>query len=158
MNEELKKIVIPNEILLGRVSELLAEGKEVTINTKGNSMLPFIIGERDTVTLKKSDSPAVGDIVLAEIAPGRYVLHRIFAIDGDRVTLMGDGNLKGTETCKQGRIAGTVIAITSPEGKEKKLSRGRIWRAIRPVRRYLLFIFKRLKGIKNITRTEYENN
>ena len=151
MSEGLKKIIIPNEILLGSVSELLDEGKDVTINTKGNSMLPFIIGERDCVTLRKKDTVEVGDIVLAQTAPGRYVLHRVFAIDGDRVTLMGDGNLKSTETCLRKSIAGTVIAITSPDGKEKKVTRGKVWRAIRPVRRYLLFIFKRLKGIKNIT-------
>ena len=61
-------------------------------------MLPFIVGDRDSVRLRK-EPVAVGDAVLAEIAPGRYVLHRIISLVKDRVVLMGDGNLSGVETC-----------------------------------------------------------
>ena len=117
----MKKMVIPNEIFLGEVSEMLAEGAEVIIMTKGSSMLPFIIGDRDSVKLKKMETTSVGDMVLAEICKGRYVLHRVQEIDGDRVTLMGDGNLYGTEKCLLGDIKGTVTEIIAPSGRRKRV-------------------------------------
>lgn len=140
----MKKIVIPNDILLGEVSGMLAEGMEVIIMTKGYSMLPFIIGDRDSVKLRKSDSLRIGDIVLAEVAKGRYVLHRVFEIDGDRITLMGDGNLYGTEQCHRSDIKGTVTDIITPKGRHKKVTDGKIWERLRPFRRIILGIYRRL--------------
>lgn len=140
----MKKMVIPNEILLGEVSDMLANGMEVIIMTKGNSMLPFIRGDRDSVRLRKMDTLAIGDIVLAEIAKGRYVLHRVLEMDGDRITLMGDGNLYGTEKCLTTDIKGTVTAIITPDGSEKKITSGRIWRKLKPFRRIILAIYRRL--------------
>jgi len=90
------KVVLPNEVLIGEVAELLNAGREVVMTPKGNSMLPFIRGDVDNVRLRKPESLHVGDIVLARFG-GRYVMHRIIALDGDMVTLMGDGNLQGTE-------------------------------------------------------------
>ena len=76
----MKKLVLPNEILLGEVERLLSQGTSVTIMTKGNSMLPFIVGERDSVVLKPYGVPRVGDIALAHLHNGAYVLHRIIDI------------------------------------------------------------------------------
>lgn len=140
----MKKMVLPNEILLGEVSDMLAEGMEVIIMTKGNSMLPFIIGDRDSVKLKKMDGIGIGDIVLAEITKGHYVLHRVFEMDGDRVTLMGDGNLKGTEKCLTSDIKGTVTDIITPSGRHKKVTSGKYWRKLMPFRRIILGIYRRL--------------
>ena len=73
----MKKMIVPNEILLAEADDLLSKGIEVVLMTKGNSMLPFIRGEKDSVNLKRFGAVEVGDIVLARIAPQRYVLHRI---------------------------------------------------------------------------------
>jgi len=140
----MKKMILPNEILLGEVSGMLAEGMEVIIMTKGNSMLPFIIGDRDSVRLRKMDTVNVGDIVLGEISKGHYVLHRVFEKDGDKITLMGDGNLYGTEKCLSSDIKGTVTAIITPSGREKKVTSGRCWRKLMPFRRIILGIYRRL--------------
>ena len=107
-------------------------------------MLPFIRGEKDSVNLKRFDAVEVGDIVLARIAPQRYVLHRIIAIEGDTVTLMGDGNLVGTESCRLSDILGTVREIIRPNGSVKKVTKGTIWRKLLPVRRYLLWVYRKL--------------
>ena len=131
--------VLPNEILLEEVGTLLGEGREVAFTPKGTSMLPFIRGGKDTVTLKKLDSVEVGDIVLVRLADGRYVLHRVIKIDGDDLLLMGDGNVYGTESCTLADVMGTVVLIN-----KHKPSRGRIWRWLKPVRRYLLGIYRRL--------------
>ena len=144
------RVIVPNAILLGEVTSLLGEGKDVILMTKGNSMLPFIRGERDSVNLRKLDVVDVGDIVLAQVREGVYVLHRVFAVDGDIVTLMGDGNLKGKERCRRSDISGTAIEILRDDGKvvdcrgRKAFVLARIWRMLRPFRRYILAIYRRL--------------
>ena len=142
-----EKKIIPNDILLGEATDLLARGIEVVLMTKGNSMLPFIRGEKDSVRLKKLDSYGVGDIVLAHIRDARgarYVLHRIISMDGDKLTLMGDGNLIGTESCMISDISGTVMEIIRPGDRGKKVNKATIWRKLLPVRRYLLAIYRRI--------------
>lgn len=131
--------VLPNEILLGEVGALLGEGREVSFTPKGTSMLPFIRGGKDTVTLKKIDTVEVGDIVLAHLPDSRYVLHRVIGIDGDGLEIMGDGNLVGTEKCRTEDVLGTAVLINA-----HKPSKGRLWRRLKPVRRYLLAIYRRL--------------
>ena len=144
------KVIIPNAILLGEVKALLTEGRDVVIPTKGNSMLPFIRGGRDSVKLRRLDALEVGDIVLAEIREGTYVLHRVFALDGDSVTLMGDGNIRGTERCLRKDIAGTALTVLKENGKEmdcrspKALRRARAWRRLMPFRRIILAVYRRV--------------
>lgn len=115
----MNKVVVPNAILLGEVKSLLAEGKDVVIPTKGNSMLPFIRGDKDSVRLELRQDVNPGDIVLAMLRPGHYVLHRVAARDGDRLTLHGDGNLRGNEVCTAGDVVGTATSIIRPSGKER---------------------------------------
>lgn len=145
------KMTLPNEILLAEVNRMLQEGHPVVIMTKGNSMLPFIRGDKDNVELLRNDNPAVGDLALCEIAPGHYVLHRIIAIDDGRITLKGDGNLRGTEHCRIGNLCGTVTHIIRPSGKKICVNtagfrrRSHIW-AKMPyiIRRYGLAIYRRI--------------
>ena len=96
------------------------------------------------MALRKLEKVEVGDIVLAHLGGGRYVLHRIIAIDGDNVTLMGDGNLKGTESCLKSDISGTVVRILKASGKEYVPGKGRWWRALKPFRRYILGVYRRI--------------
>ena len=84
-----------------------------------------------------------GDIVLVHTA-GRYILHRLIAHDGDALTLMGDGNLQGTESCTTADVVGTVTAVIRPSGREQTPGKGRLWRILKPLRRYLLAIYRRL--------------
>ena len=137
------KRTVPNDILLGEVAAVLQEGREAILTPTGNSMLPFIRSGRDRVILRRQDSYAVGDIVLAHFG-GRYILHRIVALDGDAVTLMGDGNLQGQEKGRTDGIVGTVAAVIRPDGRRRVPGKGRVWRALKPVRRYFLAIYRRL--------------
>ena len=137
------KRVIPNDILLGEVAALLREGREAVITPTGNSMLPFIRGGVDRVVLRRTDDVTVGDIVLVHTG-GRYILHRLISRDGDALTLMGDGNLQGTESCTTADVVGTVTAIIRPSGRELTPGKGRLWRILKPLRRYLLAIYRRL--------------
>ena len=130
---------LPNDILLEEVGALLKEGREVSFTPKGASMLPFIKGGRDNVTLRKMDKVEVGDIVLVRLSDMRYVLHRVIRIDGEALEIMGDGNIFGTEKCSTGDVMGTVTLISG-----HKPTRGRLWRWLKPVRRYLLGIYRRI--------------
>jgi hypothetical protein len=137
------KRTLPNDILLGEVAAVLREGREAVITPTGNSMLPFIRGGRDRVVLRKQDEIAVGDIVLIHIG-GRYILHRVIGINGEQITLMGDGNLKSVEHGTRAEIIGTVTEIIRPDGRSVKPGTGRFWRFLKPFRRYILFIYRRL--------------
>ncbi len=136
------KRTIANEVLLEDAATLMNEGREITLTPLGNSMLPFIRGGKDAVRLRKNPSVSVGDIILVRL-PGRYVLHRLIRMEGDRLTLMGDGNIAGTESCTSEDVLGTVTAILRG-GKEIKPGDGRLWRRLLPVRRYILAIYRRL--------------
>ena len=138
---------IPNRVLLGLARDMIREGHTATISVKGFSMRPFLEHCRDRVILEAPGELAVGDAVLAEIAPGHYVLHRIIAIEGDDVTLMGDGNVCGTEHCRRADVAGVVTHYLRPKrtllATDPALKRRiRRWRRLLPIRRYLLFIYR----------------
>ena len=146
------KVILPNEIMLGEVTKMLGEGHSVVIMTKGASMSPFIRGERDSVELVREPKVEVGDIVLAQIGPGHYVLHRINAIKGEKVRLKGDGNLDGTEFCTLADICGTVSFIIRLRGRKVDCkSRSFVWwsrrwvAAPRIVRRVVLGFYRRIK-------------
>ncbi|MBR1569828.1 MAG: S24/S26 family peptidase [Bacteroidales bacterium] len=136
------KRILPNEILLEEAGSLLNEGREVTFTPLGSSMLPFIRGGRDSVRLRKKPDVEVGDIILVRL-PGRYVLHRLVRVDGDRLTLMGDGNIAGTESCTKADVMGTVVAVIKGN-KEVVPGKGRLWHTLKPFRRYILAIYRRL--------------
>ncbi len=136
-------VQLPNDVLIPGAAAFLDEGREVVLRAKGNSMLPFIRNGRDSVVLKKSDSLEVGDIVLVRL-PGGFVMHRIIERDGDRFRMMGDGNIRGTESFRREDVLGKVIWIVREDGSRVAPGRARIWKALLPVRRYLLAVYRRI--------------
>ena len=130
---------------------LAREGVNVTLPVKGQSMLPFIIGGKESVILHSQGGIVdVGDVVLAWVDGNRYVIHRIIRIDGDRITLMGDGNVGVTEHCLLGDIKARVTHVVDAKDKTHYLynkwrkSAAKVWYWLRPIRRYLLAIYRRL--------------
>ena len=129
---------------------LVQEGVTVTFPVTGQSMLPFIIGGKESVILHRPGLIDVGDVVLAWVDGNRYVVHRIIKLDYDRVTLMGDGNVAVTEHCRLNDIKARVTHVVSADNKKRDLySRWRVraaklWYWLRPIRRYLLAIYKRI--------------
>ena len=128
--------------------EYIQRGETVIIFVKGYSMRPFLEHLRDRVKLAPWQELHVGDAILAEIAPGHFVLHRIINIDGNNITLMGDGNIRGTEHCTMDNVCGVVTDYLRPAGHVLLASdpslhrRIRLWRRLLPIRRYLLFLYK----------------
>ena len=82
---------------------------------------------------------------LAEVSPKHFVLHRIVDIDGDKITLRGDGNL-GDEHCLASDIRAKAVGFLRKGRTTPDLTTGRKWRLyswfwtrLYPIRRYLLF-------------------
>lgn len=144
----MQKLVMANQTLVAEISKLVNEGTQVTFVPKGSSMLPFIRGGRDSVALIKDDNISPLDIVLAKIG-NTFVIHRIVAIDGDRITLMGDGNISGKEHCFRKDILAKVVKIIKDDRQidctgENHRRKALLWQKLLPVRRYLLGIYRRI--------------
>lgn len=147
---DIKEIEFENSKFLPEVVKLLDEGHTVTLRLRGISMRPFLEDKRDKALITKATDIRVGDAVLAETAPRHYVLHRIVKIDGNTVTLRGDGNL-GVEVCKTDDIKGFVIGFYRKERTKLDKTDGAKWRIysffwmrLLPVRRYLLAAYRRI--------------
>lgn len=136
---------LPNEQLFVEVERLLSAGRRVVLRAKGNSMLPFIRGGSDSVELVQADHLAPGDILLFRIpSGGSYFLHRLLRMEGNKLWLMGDGNLKGGECCRQQDVIGKVRAIVRADGTRVDCDspamrrKVKLWLRLRPLRRLLL--------------------
>jgi hypothetical protein len=150
MSDDIKILQIANEQLLPNVIALLEEGHTVTLPLRGYSMRPFLEDGRDKALLSKPNTINVGDAVLAEIKPGFYVLHRIVKICGDKVTLLGDGNLT-PEHCRLSDIKATATGFYRKGRTTIDRTDGRKWHIyswwwtrLLPLRRYLLAFYRRI--------------
>lgn len=150
MQSEIKEIQFENAKFLPEVVRMLNEGHTVTLRLKGYSMRPFLEDGRDKALLTRVEDPKVGDPVLAEITPGHFVLHRIIAMEGDDVTLRGDGNL-ANEYCRRENVVGAVIGFYRKGRTKLDRTDGRKWRAysyvwmrLYSIRRYLLAFYRRV--------------
>lgn len=138
----------PNDVFIPFVLDELKQvpDKTAVINLRGNSMRPFLKNERDKAVLALPKGPFhKGDAVLAEVSPKHFVLHRIVDIEGDQVTLRGDGNLSD-EHCQTDDIRAKAIGFLRKGRTTPDLTTGRKWRIyswfwtrLYPIRRYLLF-------------------
>ncbi|MBR5440380.1 MAG: S24/S26 family peptidase [Prevotella sp.] len=147
---KVREIKLSNAEFLPEIVKLMDEGHTVTLRLRGFSMRPFLEDNRDKALMTKATNPKVGDPVLAEIEPKHFVLHRIVQIDGDNVTLRGDGNL-GNEYCTLGDVKGAVIGFYRKGRTTLDRTDGWKWRTysffwtrLYPIRRYLLAFYRRI--------------
>ena len=75
----------------GLIREVLASGGEFRMYPHGTSMLPLLRQGRDSVSLRRVDSPIrKGDILFYQRPDGSFVLHRVRAVTPEGLTMMGD--------------------------------------------------------------------
>lgn len=80
---------VSNDLYFALVEERIAAGQRVKIPLVGTSMQPTLVAG-DVLTLEPlRGAPSVGDVVLFRYG-NDVLLHRIVALDGDRVTTRGD--------------------------------------------------------------------
>lgn len=130
--------IVDNRELFSVVRDELLEGKSVRVAVRGQSMLPFFMSG-STIELRpiaKNDIRKY-NVVLAD-AGRSFVVHRIIAVDNERVTLLGDGNIIGTEVVERDKIYGIV------DCSRLHIALAKLWVWLRPVRRYPLAILRRV--------------
>ena len=134
----MKSKIENNLVAFSVVRDLLLEGKEVKVKVQGQSMLPFF-RSGSTVRLRPiQDKDFKKLAVVFADAGNHFVIHRIISIDGTKVTLLGDGNIIGTETMPKEKVYGIIDC--SP----LHLFLAGIWLLMRRFRRYPLAVFRRI--------------
>lgn len=129
--------IISNRTLFAEVRDSLLEGRSVRVAVQGESMLPFF-RSGSTITLRPVREGDIRkyNVVMAD-AGHAFVVHRIIKVEGENITLFGDGNIKGTEQVTRDKVYGVVDCSSL----HRLLAR--LWLWLRPLRRYPLAIFRR---------------
>lgn len=147
----MRKLVVTNDFL-AETAEALKQGKTVKVRINGQSMYPFIRGGRDLVEIV----PLAPDAPLpAWCCPfyhwgDSYMIHRYIGSESDECLMLGDGNLLRIERVKRSELIGLLRYIYRPDGTVQDcldadwLKRGGRWYRLRPLRRFLLPLMKRI--------------
>lgn len=143
---------VDNHIFMQEIRRMFNQQnrKSVTFVVKGVSMHPFLESGRDKVVLAPPRKPQIGDVVLAEVMKERYALHRVIKIENGTYTMRGDGNpLWMKETFTEKDIVGIAEAFirkgeTVPTDSRKWRCYSAFWKAMTPLRRILLAIYRRI--------------
>ena len=146
-------IYIPNQLFFAEVQTQIRQGKKVKIRVRGNSMLPFIRNNDEALLIPPTpEHIQKGTPVVALTDELGIVLHRIYNIEGNRITLLGDGNVNQFEHTSPDRIIATVSHYYRGKHTLKLDSWymyliGRLWMAAHPWRRKVLTLAWRIKGV-----------
>lgn len=151
MKQNLKKY--STHELLPLAYEIIQSGRKVVITVSGNSMRPFIAGNRDKVLLGRAGSLKKGDVILFRDRYGEYILHRIYRIKNNMYFTIGDYCLRDDGQVDQDQIIGVVETVIR---KGKKIScsspvwclYSHLWLAMLPLRRYLILLHKAYLAVK----------
>ena len=143
------------EVLLEEYRRLLADGaRELPLLVSGGSMTPFLIHNRDTVYLSRLTRPARrGDILLYRRDSGAYVLHRVWAVTAQGLTMLGDAQTKPEPGIRPEQV---IALVTGVDRKGKHLRPGcfwwdffeKIWIRIRPLRRVVHRLYSFLQEFR----------
>ena len=96
----------------GLIREVLASGGEFRLYPHGSSMLPLLRQGRDSVSLRRVDSPIrKGDILFYQRPDGSFVLHRVWAVTSEGLTLIGDNQTSAEYGVSPDWVIGRVTRI-----------------------------------------------
>lgn len=151
--------VVENDLYLPVLRELIAEGRDVRLNVRGYSMMPFLKDGRDSVMISKINSKLKkGDIVIFQRKTGEFIMHRICRADeaGRQYYLVGDAQEIVEGPIEEKQIFGI---ITSAYRRKKWVKPGdmcwwfyeKVWGAMRPFRaKLLLGLLKARRLVKKV--------
>lgn len=145
--------LLPPEILVPELVNLLDQTDLVPLVISGGSMTPFLVHGRDTVFLSKvTNTLKRGDMILYRRTSGQYVLHRIYRVNSDCLLLVGDAQT----AIESGIRADQVLAIVTAVQRKGKLLRPgdfwwdffeKVWIRIVPLRRSVVRIYVFFRNI-----------
>ena len=102
---------IPNELFFATVEEVISEGRSVEMTVKGFSMRPFFRNGRDVVVLSPVEGALREGMVVLFRHKGAHILHRLRKIEGQRLTIEGDGNYRQREEAQMGDVVAYVSEV-----------------------------------------------
>ncbi|MBO5665212.1 MAG: S24/S26 family peptidase [Bacteroidaceae bacterium] len=152
MNNGITQKRVNNHLFMQEITRLFRDQgkKSVTFVVRGFSMRPFLEDGRDKVILAPPREPEIGDVVLAEVREQTYALHRVIKIEDRTYTMRGDGNpLRMTEEFTYEKIIGVADGFVRKGKTVSTDSRkwrwySATWNALKPLRRILLAIYRRI--------------
>jgi signal peptidase len=127
--------------LMPLISDSLQSGQTVRIKVRGNSMYPFLLDTRDSVTFAPLIGRPVrrGDIILFRRTNGSYIMHRVYSVDKNGVMqFIGDAQYTLEHNIKREQAVAFVPSVVR-NGREISCDKG-AWR-----RAMTLFMLMRIK-------------
>lgn len=101
----------PCRVVIPWVREALRREARVRMTVSGSSMLPFL-RDGDTIELEAVGSTCrLGDVVLAEVTEGQYLVHRVIWASERTVWLAGDAQSTAQGPLPVSSLLGRVVAI-----------------------------------------------
>lgn len=118
------RVVSPEELMEPLLS-LLEETDSVPLVISGYSMNPFLAHGRDTVYLSKVTRPLKrGDMILYRRDSGTCILHRIWRVEENTYTFVGDAQTLLETGVRPDQVLAIVTAVRR---KGKLLRSGSFW-------------------------------
>ncbi len=147
--KEQEKRWISSEDLFAAVQEVLQDGMSASFVVTGMSMWPIMCHGRDQVVVEPIDTNSlrVGDIVLFQPVPGKYILHRITKLQDDKFETTGDGNLFRDGWFPKESVVARTVSIIRPNWIISCDSRlwhmySHIWMRLYPIRRPIFAVWE----------------
>lgn len=149
----MKTKVVDTREYVSVLQELTEEGRTVSLLISGNSMLPFLVHERDYIFFRKPENGLKkGDMVFFRRDTGEYVMHRICKVKDDQYFIVGDAQNVIEGPVRRDQIFAKVIRV---ERKGRQIGPGNfwweffehIWINLIPFRRMLVRIYSVPKNI-----------
>ena len=111
MQETAAVRVLPTETYFALVRQTMADSGRAFVRVTGTSMLPLLRHLRDGVILEPPGELHPGDIVLFDRRTGRYALHRVIHVRGDRFDMAGDNQWHIERDLPRDQVVGVATAL-----------------------------------------------
>lgn len=119
-----KRLILPNSansFIVEEMRQRLGEGHTVTIAFGGNSMLPTLDGNGDTIELAPLSQELRRGEVYLFLYGGHCVVHRLMRVRGDECTFRGD-NCRGEEHVRRDAVLARLTGVIHSNGTHEDCS------------------------------------
>lgn len=114
----MNKRILDTRAYVSALREVTEAGKTAGMRIAGNSMVPFLVHERDDIFFKKPDTPLKkGDMVFYQRSDGQFVMHRIYRITPDGIYTVGDAQTLIEGPLGREQIFARIVSVRR-KGKE----------------------------------------
>ncbi len=107
--------VLPTETYFAIARKKLADDGRAFIRVTGHSMKPLLRHMKDGVIIEPPGEIRAGDIVLFDRRNGRYALHRVIRVRGDRFDMAGDNQWHVEHGLPVEQVMGVAVCIVRGE-------------------------------------------